>query len=216
MTFDAKDSRFAEARAAMVDNQLRPEGVTDAALLDAMAAIPRERFVPDGLLPIAYSDRVVPLAAGRGLMPPAALAQLIQALAPRAGDRALVIAAGTGYSAAILTHLGLAVTALESLPALAALARDNGIEPVEGPLEAGHKAGAPYDIILIDGGVERVPEPIIAQLANGGRLATVVCERGVGRLAVGTRVGKAFGLRPFADTSLPVLPGFARAHSFVF
>ena len=216
MTFDAMNNRFAEARAAMVDNQLRPEGVTDAALLDAMAAIPRERYVPKGLHPIAYSDRFVPLAAGRGLMPPAALAQLIQALAPRAGDRALVIAAGTGYSAAILTHLGLAVTALESLPALAALARDNGIEIVEGPLEDGHKAGAPYDIILIDGGVERVPEPIIAQLANGGRLATVVCERGVGRLAVGTRVGKAFGLRPFADTSLPVLPGFARAHSFVF
>ncbi len=216
MTFDAMNSRFAEARAAMVDSQLRAEGVTDPALLEAMGTIPRERFVPDGLLPIAYSDRAIPIAAGRVMMPPAALAQLIQALVPMAGDRALVIGAGTGYSAAVLAHLGLAVTALESLPALAALARDNGVEVVEAPLEAGHKAGAPFDVILIDGGVEQVPDPIVAQLAEGGRLATMVCQRGVGRLAVGTRAGKAFGLRPFADTSLPVLPGFARAHSFVF
>ena len=216
MTSDAMNSRFAEARAAMVDSQLRPEGVTDPALLEAMGMVPRERFVPEGLHPIAYSDRGVPLAAGRVLMPPAALAQLIQALAPVAGDRALVIGAGTGYSAAILSRLGVDVTALESLPSLAAQARDNGVEVVEGPLEAGHKAGAPYALILIDGAVEQVPDPIIAQLAEGGRLATVLCERGVGRLAVGIRVGKAFGLRPFADTSLPVLPGFARARSFVF
>jgi protein-L-isoaspartate(D-aspartate) O-methyltransferase len=216
MTFDAMNSRFAEARAVMVDSQLRPEGVTDSALLDAMGSIPRECFVPDGLLPIAYSDRAIPLAAGRVMMPPAALAQLIQALTPSPGDRALVIGAGSGYSAAILSAMGVSVTALEPLTPLAAKARDNGVEVVEGKLEAGHKAGAPYDVILIDGGVEQVPETIIAQLADGGRLATILCERGVGRLAVGTRAGKAFGLRPFADTSLPVLPGFARAHTFVF
>ena len=216
MTSDAMNSRFAEARAAMVDSQLRPEGVTDLALLEAMGAIPRERYVPEGLHPIAYSDRAVPLAPGRVLMPPAALAQLIQELAPVTGERALVIGAGTGYSAAILSRLGLDVTALESLPALAAQARAIGIEIVEGPLEAGYEAGAPYDLILIDGGVEQVPDVIVAQLADGGRLATVICERGVGRLAIGIRSGKAFGLRPFADTSLPVLPGFARAHSFVF
>ena len=209
--------RFAEARASLVESQLRPEGVIEPALLAAMGSIERERFVSEGLAAIAYSDRAVPLARGRALMPPAALAQLIQALDLRPGANTLLIGAGSGYSAAILAAIGARVTAIECDPSLAQMARANGIEVAEGPLEAGHKAGAPFDLILIDGAVEgEVPESIHAQLRDGGRLATGVIENGVGRLAVGTRSGTAFGLRTFADAAVSVLPGFARARSFTF
>lgn len=200
----------------MVESQLRPEGIADPALLTAMAAVPREDFVAEGLRPIAYSDRAVPLAAKRTLMPPAALGQLIQALAPIGGERALIIGAATGYSAAVLTAMGVAVTALESDSELAETARDNGIAIVDGKLTKGHPAGAPYDLILIDGAVEELPEAIIDQLAEGGRIATALAEGGVTRLAVGTRSGKAFGMRPFADAAVSVLPGFFRASAFVF
>ena len=209
--------RFAEARASLVESQLRPEGVIDAALLGAMGSLARERFVSEGLAAIAYSDRAVPLARGRALMPPAALAQLIQALDPTPGANTLVVGAGTGYSSAVLAAMGARVTALECDPALAESARANGIEIVEGPLETGHAAGAPFDLILIDGAVEEeVPEAIFSQLRDGGRLATGVVENGVGRLAVGTRVADAFGVRTFADAAVTVLPGFARARSFTF
>lgn len=208
--------RFAEARASLVESQLRPEGVIDAALLGAMGRLARERFVPDGLAAIAYSDRAIPLARGRALMPPAALAQLIQALDPTPGANTLVVGAGTGYSSAILGEMGARVTAIECDPALAESARSNGVDVAEGPLEAGH-GGAPFDLILIDGAVEEeVPEAIFSQLRDGGRLATGVIENGVGHLAVGTRVGKAFGLRTFADAAVTVLPGFARVRSFTF
>lgn len=217
MTVQPSQGRFAEARASLVESQLRPEGVVDGALLAAMGSLARERFVPEGLVAIAYSDRAVPLARGRALMPPASLAQLIQALDPTPGASVLVIGAGTGYSSAILEAIGAKVTAVECDPALAEIARANGIDVAEGPLEAGHKAGAPFDLILIDGAVEgQVPEAIVAQLRDGGRLATGVIENGVGRLAIGTRSGQAFGLRMFADAAVSVLPGFARVRSFTF
>jgi protein-L-isoaspartate(D-aspartate) O-methyltransferase len=216
MTSEPNSDRFAEARAAMVDSQLRPEGVADPAVLAALAAVPREAFVAEGLRPIAYSDRAIPLAVKRSLMPPAALAQLIQALAPRPGDRALIVGAGAGYSAAVLANMGVEVTALESDKALAELARGQEIAIVDGPLTAGHPADAPYDCILIDGAVEELPDAIIDQLADSGRLAAALAESGVTRLAVGTRSGSAFGMRSFADAAVSVLPGFFRASAFTF
>jgi protein-L-isoaspartate(D-aspartate) O-methyltransferase len=207
---------FVEARATMIDSQLRPEGIVDPALLAAMDAVLREDFVAEGLRPIAYSDRAVPLVAKRALMPPAALAQLIQALAPRPGEKALIVGAGTGYSAAVLANMGVEVTALESDKALAEIARGNGVAIIDGKLAEGHSADAPYDLILIDGAVEELPEAIIGQLEDGGRLATALAEGGVTRLAVGTRRGTAFGLRSFADAAVSVLPGFFRASAFTF
>jgi protein-L-isoaspartate(D-aspartate) O-methyltransferase len=113
--------------------------------------------------------------------------------------------------------MGVKISAVESDPDLAEIARANGVDADLGPLEAGQKAGVSFDFILIDGAVEEeVPEAIIAELRDGGRLATGVIENGVGRLAVGTRAGKAFGLRTFADAAVTVLPGFARVRSFTF
>ena len=216
MTVQVPISDFAAARRAMIESQLRPVGVTDAAVLEAMDSVPRELFVPEQSRPLAYADRSVALGGGRQLPSPAVLAQLLTQMAPRPGERALVIGAGTGYSAAVLTHIGCEVVAVESAPELAARARELGIRIVEGPLEAGHRAGAPYDLILIDGAVERVPDALVAQLADGGRLATGLLENGVTRLAIGRRAGEGFGMAAFADAAAAILPGFAKPRAFEF
>lgn len=207
---------FAGMRAAMIDSQLRPQGIADPAVIAAFASIAREQFVPEGLRPIAYSDRAIPLVPGRSLTPPAALAQLVQSLAPVPGERALVVGAASGYSAAVLAAMGADVVALESVRELVAMARANGLDPIEGPLESGQPASGPYDCILIDGAVAEVPEAIVAQLADGGRLAAAIADRGVTRLVVGTKTGSAFGLLSFADAAVPVLPGFTQPPAFVF
>ena len=180
----------------MVESQLRPQGIADPLVLEAMGAVPRERFVPENALPMAYSDRSVNLGERRFLMPPAALGLLIQALEPIAGERALVVGGGSGYAAEVLRAMG--VEASEAEPA------------------AGKTSGTPFDLILIDGAVEDVPDAIIARLAVGGRLATAILDRGVTRLVVGTKSAGGFGMRSIGDAAVPLLPGFERPRAFVF
>jgi protein-L-isoaspartate(D-aspartate) O-methyltransferase len=216
MTIHAPIPDYATARRAMVDSQLRPQGVTDQALLEAMGKVEREKFVPAEVRPLAYIDRSLALGEGRFLAPPAVLGQLLTQMMPLPDERALVVGAGTGYSAAVLQAMGLEVVALESTSALAAQARENGLKVVEGPLEAGHKAGAPYDIILIDGAVEHVPDAITAQLADGGRLGGALSDRGVTRLIVGRKAGGAFGYLSIGDAGVAALPGFTRPRTFTF
>ncbi len=200
----------------MVENQLRPQGVTDAAVLDAMAAIPREDFLPDGTRPLAYIDRAVAIGDGRFLPSPAVLGRLLTQMMPEAPGRALVVGAGTGYSSAILKHMGLEVVALESSATLAARARELGVEVVEGPLDSGWKKQAPYDQILIDGAVDYIPDAIVDQLSDGGRLGTALVDRGVTRLTIGRKVGDAFGSLSVGDAGTPALPGFSKPKAFTF
>ena len=209
---------FAAARRAMVDSQLRPEGVVDFGVVNAIANLPREKFIPAAARALAYGDRPVPLGNGRALAPPAATGRLLSELEPRRGERALVVGAGTGYSAALLDTLGLKVIALESDPALASMARaaSLGVDVVEGELPAGYPSGAPYDIILIDGGVEHIPDAITAQLVEGGRIGAALNDRGVTRLAVGRNAGGRVGLRTIADADVALLPGFERSKAFTF
>ena len=209
---------FGEARRVMVDSQLRPEGVVDAGVVHAIASLPRENFVPAAARALAYGDRPVPLGNGRALAPPAVTGRLLSELEPRRGERALVIGAGCGYSAVLLDSLGLEVTAIESDPALASMARaaSPGIDLIEGELAAGYRGAAPYDLILIDGAVEHVPDAISAQLVEGGRLGTALSDRGVTRLAVGRNVGGRVGLRTIADAEVARLPGFERPKTFIF
>jgi protein-L-isoaspartate(D-aspartate) O-methyltransferase len=186
---------FVAARRAMIDNQLRPEGVTDPAVIAAMAAVPREEFVPEPVRPLAYMDRPVALGEGRFLMPPASLARLLTELAPRPGERALVVGPGNGYAAALLTHIGLDVDSQEITDRL---------------------SKASYDLILIDGAVEDVPGVLVERLAADGRLGTAIADRGVTRLAIGRSTSGSFGLRTFADAEVPILPGFSRPRAFTF
>jgi len=216
MTVQTPIPDFAAARLAMVESQLRPQGVTDRAVLQAMGALPRERFVPEESRSLAYADRAAPLGEGRFLTAPGALGQLLTQMMPLPGQRALVVGAGSGYSAAVLEAMGLEVAAVESSAALAQRARAAGIEAVEGALDAGHKRGAPYDQILIDGAVEYIPEPLIEQLADGGRLGAALVDRGITRLIVGRKAGIAFGYLSIGDAGVPVLPGFARPPAFTF
>lgn len=216
MTVQTPIPDFAAARAAMVENQLRPQGVTDPAVLGAMGSVAREKFLPPQTRPLAYVDRAVLMGDGRFLPAPAVLGSLLTQMMAVRGQRALVVGAGSGYSAAVLRAMGLVVTALESSAELAARARENDLEVVEGLLEEGCSKGAPYDQILIDGAVEHIPDPIVEQLANGGRLGTALVDRGITRLIVGRKVGGAFGYLSLSDAGVPVLPGFARPKAFTF
>ena len=207
---------FSLARRAMIDSQLRPEAVTDRAVLAAMASVERERFVPDAAKAFAYFDRPLPLAEGRAMMPPAALGRLLSELAPRAGERALVVGSGTGYAAALLREMGPDVVALESDPSLAEMANEAGVDTVVGELAAGWPKGGPYDLILLDGAVEEIPSSLVAQLAPEGRLAGAISDRGVTRLVIGRVAGASLGLRTLADASVAMLPGFSRPRAFTF
>lgn len=178
-------------RRAMVESQLRPQGVSDPAVLSAFGRIPRENFVPEKARAFAYFDRSIALRDGRWLMAPAALGQLVEALVVKAGERALVIGS-TGYAAAILTDLGATV--------------------VEAGLDFGDAPEGPFDLILIEGAAEHVPEALNARLAADGRIAAAIVDRGVTRLAVGTGAG----LRTFADADVPLLAGFVRPQAFTF
>lgn len=216
MTVQSPIPDFAIARQAMVESQLRPQGVTDPAVLQAMATIERENFLPPETRPLAYVDRAVSIGEGRFLSAPAVLGQLLTQMMPRAGQRALVVGAGTGYSAAVLVAMDLNVTALESSATLAARARELGVEVVQGPLEKGYVTDAPYDQVLIDGAVEHIPDVIIEQMAEGGRLGTALVDRGITRLIVGRKAGIAFGYLSLSDAGVPALPGFMRPRAFTF
>lgn len=200
----------------MVDTQLRPQGVNFPPVVEAMATVPRERFVAEDARPIAYIDRTVPIGDGRLMSGPVVLGLLLTEMTPLSGERALVVGCGTGYSATVLKAIGLDVTGLECSPELASRARGNGIDVVEGALEDGWKKGSPYHLILIDGAVEYVPDAIIAQLTGHGRLGTALLDQGIGRIAVGRRAGKGFGLHTIADAAAAALPGFAKPRTFTF
>lgn len=216
MTVQSPIPDFATAREAMVESQLRPQGVTDPVVLDAMRRVPREKFLPSHTRPLAYVDRAVAIGGGRFMPAPAVLGQLLTQMAPEAGQRALVVGAGTGYSAAVLAAIGLHVSAVESSGELAAAARELKINANEGPLAEGWAKDAPYDQILIDGAVERIPDAIIEQLNDGGRLGTAIIDRGITRLVVGRKAGGAFGTLSVDDAGVPALPGFTRPKAFTF
>lgn len=207
---------FSLARRTMVDNQLRPQGVTDRRVLDAMGKVERERFVPEASRPFAYFDRAVRIGQGRSLMPPAALGRLLTEAGPRPGERALVVGSGTGYSAAVLREIGLEVVALESDQLLAADAQAADIETVVGTLRDGWSKGAPYQLILLEGAVEEVPAALAKQLATGGRIVGAIIDRGVARLSVGTSASGSIGWRSLADSDVEALPGFERPRAFTF
>lgn len=216
---------FALARRNMVDGQLRPNRVNNAALLTAIGELPRERFLPDGLRSVAYADDDVPLGNGRFMMEPMVLARLIQSLQPQSEDKAMVVAAGRGYGAAILARLVKSVVAVESDAGLAAAAQQTlrelsvtNVQQVAGPTEQGAAASAPYDVILIEGAVGEVPAAIVDQLAEGGRLASVISDPS-GALGVAQLFVKQGGVtsgRPLFDAGTPPLPGFARPPRFTF
>jgi protein-L-isoaspartate(D-aspartate) O-methyltransferase len=211
---------FEPMRRAMVASQLRTTGVNDPRVVAAMGEVPRERFVPEERCALAYADALVPLTPGRALNPPMALGRMLTEARLRGAERALVIGAATGYSAAVLARLVASVTALEEDDELAAFAKaalaGSGVTLVKGALAKGWAKAGPYDFILIDGAVETVPPAIVDQIADGGTLALALLDEGVSRLAIGRSIAGAFGTTIFADAAAATLPGFAKPRGFSF
>ncbi|MCH8685172.1 protein-L-isoaspartate O-methyltransferase family protein [Pedomonas mirosovicensis] len=212
-----------QLRANMVESQLRTNRVTSERVINAFRAVPRENFVSPERRAFAYVDEDLPVAPGRFLMEPMVLGRLLQESAPKPGEKVLLVGAGTGYVAALLSLMGTTVVALESNPELVAIARERlaelgvaNVTFVEGELTAGNAAGAPYDLVFIDGAVEEIPAAIIDQVKDGGRVAMVLVAAGVGKGVIGRRSGKGFGVFDFMDAAVPVLPGFTKPKTFVF
>lgn len=219
MTVTAELPGSETARAAMVVSQLRTSGVSDARVVAAMAQVEREKFLPESQRPLAYRDRSLPLGNGRSQNPPLATGLLLTEARLQPTDKVLVVGAAGGYAAAVAAKLAAKVVAVEADPALAAAARtalEGQAELVEAPLAEGHAAGAPYDVLIVDGAVEDLPAALAAQVAPGGRIVTGLIDRGVTRLASGLRSEGGFGLSPFADIETAVLPGFEKPVGFKF
>jgi protein-L-isoaspartate(D-aspartate) O-methyltransferase len=220
-------SGFATARQNMVDGQVRPSDVTDIRILDAMLAVPREAFVPGTRQALAYLDLDLDVSeageAKRYLIKPAVLAKMLQAAEIKASDRVLVVGCATGYAAAIVARLASEVTATESDSALAAKAQStlagNGLGNVTVRTAApadGYPANAPYDVIVLNGATEIVPQRLYGQLRDGGRLVGVFATSRPARATIVTASHGDFGHRALFDAAAPLLPGMERVPAFVF
>ena len=209
------------ARLNMVETQIRPADVTDQRVLAAIGAVAREKFVPRGAAALAYADVPVQVAPGRYLLDPRSFAKLLQLAEISAEDRILDVGCATGYSAAVLARLGAEVVALEQdadlVRAASQLLADavGRVEVVQGGLVEGVKGQAPYDVIFINGAVEQVPESLLGQLAEGGRLVTVIND-GQSRSWLFLKEKGKVGKRPDFDAEVPVLAGFRKAVGFLF
>lgn len=211
------------ARAAMIDGQLRPNRINNSAVLAALAVVPRHVFVPPAAQAQAYADTPIALDGGRVFLAPLVQAHLVQALELTGAENVLVAAAGTGYVAALVAELLPQghVSALEDEPALFAAAQSNLAEtPVrlvrENP-SAGYAAGEPFDAIVVDAVIGRIPAALAAQLREGGRLSAVVQGAdGLPEVTVYLKKGGDLLPETLFETGGPVHPAFAVPQRFVF
>jgi protein-L-isoaspartate(D-aspartate) O-methyltransferase len=212
---------FAHRRKMMVDTQVRPSDVTKFPIIAAMLDVPRERFVPAALAEAAYVGENLPLAPGRCLLEPRTLAKMLDALDLGPGDLVLDVAPGTGYSSAVMARIAEAVVAVEpdadlaaeAEAALAAVGAGNVVVE-RGPAAGGAPAHGPYDALIVQGGVEVLPEALVAQLKEGGRAVVLFVEGPVGTVRLGVRTQGALRWRDAFNALAPVLPGFVRARAF--
>lgn len=212
---------FALRRRIMVDTQVRPQDVTRYPIIDAMLTVPRELFVPQARREAAYADESIDLGEGRVVLAPRTIAKMLEAAAIQPDDLVLDVGTGFGYVAALAARMGDAVVALESDPTLAAEAEsalaEAGIDNVvviEGPLAEGAAKHGPYNVILVEGAVEQVPQALLSQLRDGGRLVAIFAEGALGVARVAYRVDGRISWRYAFNAGAPVLEGFEKPRVF--
>lgn len=215
--------RASAARRNMVDSQIRVNDVTRPDIVRAFLEVPREAFVPLARESVAYSEIEIETSPGRALWTARDFAKLLNAMEPAPGDIALVIGAGAGYECAVLNDLVQSVIGLEGDEAVSLAAGDrlsrlgyDHVACVSGPLAEGLAGEAPFDLILVNGMVETLPEAWLEQLGEGGRLGVVVAEAGVGRARVYTKAGGVASFRTVFDASPPRFAEFDRRAAFSF
>lgn len=215
---------FAQARKVMVDSQVRVNDVTSSEVVSAFSTIPREVFVPRGMRASAYAELEIETSDARAMWLPRDLGKILVGLEAQASDVSMVIGAGAGYSAALLGHMTDAVIALEDDEALvdamserfAEIGMDEAVA-VQGVLSDGLAEQGPFDVILVAGMIEEVPQTWLDQLSDGGRLGVVVATgRGVGAARIYKRAGDTFSYREAFECCPPILPGFEAKKAFVF
>lgn len=215
---------FANLRQVMVDSQVRVNDVTSTEVVSAFSNVPREVFVPKGMRSCAYAELEIETSEDRAMWLPRDLGKILRGLEPQASDVSLVIGAGAGYAAALLGHATDAVIALEDeevlVDAMAERFAEIGMDEavaVQGDLSAGLPDQGPFDVILVAGMVETVPQAWLDQLSEGGRLGVVVATgRSVGAARIYKRAGDTFSYREAFECCPPVLPGFEKKSEFVF
>ncbi|HEV7599136.1 MAG TPA: protein-L-isoaspartate O-methyltransferase [Bradyrhizobium sp.] len=220
-------SDFSTARQKMVDGQVRPSDVTDIRIIDAMLAVPREAFVPDSQRALAYLDLDLDVseagAAKRFLIKPAVIAKMLQAAEINGTDSVLVVGCASGYTAAVVAKLAGRVTATDSDSSLAAKASDvlaklgfGNVTVRTAAAADGDEINAPYDVIVLSGATEIVPDRLYRQLKDRGRLVGVFATSRPQRAMIVTHSHGDFGDRALFDAAVPVLPGLERPPAFVF
>ncbi|MDK3020018.1 protein-L-isoaspartate O-methyltransferase family protein [Pseudodonghicola flavimaris] len=212
---------FAALRRMMVDTQIRPADVTKYPIIDALLAVPREIFVPDALRPVAYAGEDVELGGDRVLLEARTLAKMLDTLDLGLDELVLDVGCGLGYSAAVIARLAQAVVAVEEdetmaaeAPALLAEAGADNAIVHQGPLAAGAAEHGPYDVIIVEGGIEVLPQALEDQLKEGGRIACIFIEGALGEVRVGYKIDGKLSWRYDFNAAAPVLPGFARQPEF--
>lgn len=214
-------SDFASRRVMMVDTQVRPSDVTKFPIIEAMLSVPREVYVPDDRREAAYVGENLPLGGGRVLLEARTLAKLLDAIDLRPGEMVLDLGCGLGYSAAVIARLVGTVVAIEEDEAMAAdaqrLLSEEGVDNtlvLAGPLAAGAAKHAPYDAIMLQGGVETVPDALLQQLKDGGRIGAVFMDGPLGTAKIGYKSDGHVTWRSVFNATAPVLDGFRKARAF--
>lgn len=214
-------SDFASRRVMMVDTQVRPSDVTKFPIIDAMLTVPRELYVPSDRREAAYVGENLDIGGGRVVLEARTLAKLLDALDIQPGEMVLDLGCGLGYSAAVIARLAETVVAVEEDPNLAAdaqrLLSEEGVDNalvIAGPLANGSAKHAPYDVLIVQGGVEAMPEALLAQVKDGGRIGAVFMDGVLGTAMVGFKSEGRVSWRSSFNATAPVLNGFHKVRSF--
>lgn len=212
---------FATRRAIMVDSQIRPNDITKFPVIEALLHVPREEFVPEAWREAAYVSENIPLAPGRVLFEPRTFGKMLDTLDIQPDELVLDIGCGLGYSAAVMSRLAVAVVAVEeneafaaeAQAALAAVEADNVVLH-QGPLAEGAEKHGPYDVVFVEGAVAVVPEGIVAQMKEGGRIICLFQEGALGTVRIGRKIDGRIGWRHAFNASAPVVSGFEKQAAF--